>query len=85
MTTNNAKVRRLIARIAAAERLIAGYSDMLVVAERFGMEYELERIPGNIIEMESELEEAIEEAIAAGLEPEDLEDAGIPFYTFAAR
>jgi hypothetical protein len=54
------------------ERAIDMYRELLTVAERYGNEYEVERLTGALDEYDAERDSVIEQAIAAGLAPGDI-------------
>lgn len=58
--------------MAYQQRQLAGYAEMLKIAAQYGMEWEMDRIPQCVREIEDDIENMREEAITLGFGPDDL-------------
>lgn len=70
--TKTRTAKRYAELINSCYNQIDGYAEMLTIATKYGMEYEIERIHRNMGEMRGEIDSLIDEAASYGYGPEDL-------------
>lgn len=67
--TSTQTISQLEELLNGTEKAIAGYRKMLVIAVEHHMEYEMDRIPGNLAEMEQDADDIRCQMIEAGYTP----------------
>jgi hypothetical protein len=70
--TREREAVRIAQDMRGVEHTINMYRELLTVAQRYGNEYEVERLTAVLDEYEAERDSVIEQAIAAGLAPGDI-------------
>lgn len=59
--------------MVSAGQNMTGLCEMLVIAKKYNMEYEMARIPNALNEWSNEMDDLMSQAIEAGFGPEDFE------------
>jgi hypothetical protein len=71
--TKTKSAKTIASQIGDCYNQMTGYEEMLTIARKRGMEYEIERLTRQIAECEGELDYLMEDAIERGYGPEDFE------------